>query len=117
MGTNFGSSLYYLVSSLLILFVVLYYMYANRTKRYLVYPLACIAGGAIGNIIDRLRLGQVVDFIDIDFFDMPFLGIERWWTFNIADAAISCSIVYLLIRIVIFHKSLPPDDSHHVSAE
>ena len=117
MGTNFGSSIYYLVSSLIILGIVLYYMYANRSKRYLIYPLACIAGGAIGNIIDRIRFGQVVDFIDIDFFNIPFLGIERWWTFNIADAAISCSIVYLLIRVVIFHKSLPPDNPHKVSAD
>ncbi len=102
MGTNFGSPLYYLISSFIILALVLYYLYANRTDPHLAFPLAFVTGGAIGNIVDRIRLGRVIDFIDVDFFDIGFLNLERWWTFNLADAAISCSIVYLLIRILFF---------------
>ena len=107
MGTNFGSSTYYLISSIFILMFVFYYIYANRNKAFFAYPMAFIAGGAIGNIIDRIRLGRVIDFLDFDFFDIRIGDylIERWWTFNIADAAITCSIIYLVIYMLFFHKS------------
>ncbi len=102
MGTNLGSSNYYLISASLILLFVLYYIYANRSKLMLSVPLSFIAGGAIGNLIDRIAYGKVVDFIDVDFFDIDLFGfqLQRWWTFNIADSAISCSIVYLLYLIL-----------------
>lgn len=102
MGTNLGSSMYYLIAATFILLFVLYYLYANRNRLVLSIPLAFISGGAIGNLIDRLRYGKVVDFIDIDFFDIDIWGyhLDRWWTFNIADSAISCSIVFLLYLIL-----------------
>ncbi len=102
MGTNLGSSDYYLISASLILLFVLYYIYINRTKLQLSIPLSFIAGGAIGNLIDRVILGKVVDFLDVDFFDINIFGyhLDRWWTFNIADSAISVSIVYLLYLIL-----------------
>ena len=99
LGTNLGSSIYYLIISILILPFLFYYVYRYRFQLLLSWPLAFISAGALGNIIDRIYLGQVVDFIDIDFFDFNFFGqhIQRWWTFNIADAAISCGIVFLLV--------------------
>ena len=112
MGTSLGSSAYYLISSILILAFVLYYAYINRDKKSFIFPLAFISGGAIGNIIDRVRIGRVVDFIDIDFFDIDLFGyvLRRWWTFNIADAAISCSIVYLLFHLFLAKKHHSTDD-------
>jgi signal peptidase II len=108
LGTSFGSSTYYLISSFLILIIVLYYLAINREAATLAYPLSLIAGGAIGNIIDRIRLGMVIDFLDVDFFDINFLGyhLDRWWTFNLADAAISCSIVFLLGNVLFSRFSL-----------
>ena len=53
--------------------------------------LALGLGGATGNLIDRLRLGGVVDFIDLRFWPM-----ENFPIFNIADLAISCSVVLIL---------------------
>ncbi|MFQ6009271.1 MAG: signal peptidase II [Candidatus Zixiibacteriota bacterium] len=108
LGTSFGSSTYYLVSSLLILIIVFYYLVINWQNTTLAYPLSLIAGGAIGNIIDRIRLGMVIDFLDVDFFDIDFLGyhLDRWWTFNLADAAISCSIIFLL-GSVLFSRFRP----------
>lgn len=113
MGTNFGSSTYYLVSSLLILAFIIYYAVVNRHLPRITYPLGLIAGGAIGNIIDRIRIGQVIDFIDFDFFDIHIWNfhLERWWTWNIADAAISCSIVFLIFSL--FHHR----HDHQVAAE
>jgi signal peptidase II len=108
MGTNLGSSTYYLIASILILLFVLYYIYLARHDRLLALTLAFVAGGALGNIIDRIRLGRVVDFIDVNIPDVNLFGyhLERWWTFNIADSAISCAIVVLLFR-VLFVKQQP----------
>ncbi len=50
-----------------------------------------LIGGAIGNLIDRLAFGYVLDFIDVG------VGSLRFWTFNIADAGISFGIVILLV--------------------
>ena len=107
MGTNFGSSVYYLVSSLLVLSFVLYYLYLNRHSRIIAWPLAFISGGAVGNILDRVRLGRVVDFLDVDFFDVDIFGLrlERWWTFNVADAAITCAIIVLVVSLLFTPKA------------
>lgn len=44
---------------------------------------ACIVGGAIGNLVDRIRIGEVVDFLDV------YLGSHHWPAFNVADSAIT----------------------------
>ena len=53
--------------------------------------LGLLLGGALGNLADRIRLGFVIDWVDMG------LGDLRWYTFNVADAAISISIVALLV--------------------
>jgi signal peptidase II len=102
MGTNLGSSLAYLIISLIIMPVLAYYIYSHRTQPSMSIPLSSIAGGAIGNIIDRIRLGRVVDFLDVDIPDVNILGyqLERWWTFNVADTAISCGIIFILAHMI-----------------
>ena len=54
-------------------------------------PLALVVGGAVGNVIDRIRLGHVVDFIDVHY------GPWSWPAFNIADSAISVGAVMLIV--------------------
>lgn len=54
--------------------------------------LALVIGGAVGNFVDRLRFGAVVDFLDFH------LGAYHWPAFNIADSAISVGVVVLLIE-------------------
>jgi len=106
LGTDMGSNLFYLISSLLIIAFVIYFTISNRNIKMIALPLATIAGGAMGNILDRLRLGKVVDFLDFDFFDINIWGlhIERWWTFNLADAAITIGVAGLLIYILFYPK-------------
>lgn len=53
--------------------------------------LALLLGGATGNFIDRIRLGYVVDFVDIG------IGSWRFYIFNIADAAVTCAILLMLL--------------------
>ena len=58
--------------------------------------LAAIYGGALGNVIDRVRLGYVVDMICVDFIQFP--------VFNVADCFITCGCVLLLVHLVFFNK-------------
>ena len=74
--------------------IVAYHARVGRSL-YLSLALGFLLGGAIGNLIDRLRLGYVVDFVDIG------IGDFRWYTFNVADAAISTAIVMLLAAALI----------------
>jgi len=71
----------------------------GRESRLLTVALSLVAGGAIGNLIDRLRFGSVVDFIDW------YWRSHHWYTFNIADSAISTGAVLLIVH------SLLPDSS------
>jgi signal peptidase II len=113
MGTNIGSSTYYLIASVIILVVILYYLYTQRENRNLAIPLSFISGGAIGNLIDRIIYGKVVDFLDFDFFDINIFGyrLDRWWTFNIADLAISLSIIFLFITILFTKQEINSEES------
>jgi signal peptidase II len=55
--------------------------------------LGLIAGGAVGNLIDRLRLGSVIDFLDVH------IGVHHWPAFNLADSAITVGVaIFLLIN-------------------
>jgi signal peptidase II len=67
-------------------------LWLRRAERPLVAAaLGAIAGGAIGNILDRLRFGAVVDFIHAHAFGYS------WYVFNVADAAIVCGVAALLL--------------------
>jgi signal peptidase II len=63
----------------------------NRLARA---ALALIMGGALGNLMDRARLGYVIDFVDV------FWGPHHWPAFNVADSAISVGVALLLLDIV-----------------
>ncbi len=78
-----------LVSMVVIALIVLYHARAGG-GRYLSITLGLLLGGALGNLVDRIRLGYVVDFVDAG------LGDLRWYTFNAADAGISFSLLLLL---------------------
>jgi signal peptidase II len=82
-----------LLSTGVILALVIYH---ERERLPQVTPLTVgvglLVGGAIGNLIDRVAYGYVLDFIDIG------VGSLRFWTFNIADAGITLGIVILLIE-------------------
>ncbi len=56
--------------------------------------LALIMGGALGNLLDRARLGYVIDFVD------AYWGVHHWPAFNAADSAISIGVVLLVIDIL-----------------
>ncbi len=85
-----GSRLPFILVSVLAIAVVLYLFardaYRSLWNRVL---LGCILGGALGNLVDRIRWGRVVDFIDVG------LGSIRWPVFNVADSAVTLGVILL----------------------
>ena len=70
--------------------------------------LALVLGGAMGNIVDRVRHGYVVDFADLHFGAFrPFL------VFNVADAAISIGVAILLLRAFLLRDRAPEGTNEH----
>lgn len=66
------------------------------------WGLALVLGGALGNIVDRIRFGHVVDFMDLHVGEWrPFL------VFNVADAAITIGVLLLLVRALLTRKEKP----------
>ena len=81
---------------------VSFWLWRER-KRIDSVALAMVLGGALGNILDRIRLGYVVDFADLHFGEFrPFL------VFNVADAAITIGVLLLLVRALLMRDGRPP---------
>jgi signal peptidase II len=70
-----------------------------RRQRLLIVGLCLILGGAVGNLIDRLRLGQVIDFIVVHWKGAYFPA------FNVADSAITVGAILMLIDALILERS------------
>mgnify|MGYP001697556081 CR=1 FL=1 len=71
-------------------------------KKFELVCLAMIAGGALGNLIDRVRLGYVVDMLDTMFMDFP--------VFNVADVFVVCGTICALIYYLAFYGKY--DEKH-----
>ncbi len=70
----------------------------TNLERWLV---AAVFAGGLGNMIDRLRLGYVVDMIELEFMEFP--------VFNVADCFITCGCVLLMIHLAFFNKEIWKD--------
>ena len=109
-GLEFAPPAVLFLMTALITAVVLFYVLKskNRTPLFLV-PFALITGGGIGNMIDRITIGRVVDFLYFDLYNGHIFGfyLSLWPIFNIADSAISIGASLLLL----FHKQLFPEGS------
>ena len=98
-GAAFGidvgqySRVFFLTLATLALGVLIYlYVHTSARRRLRLWALALVAGGAVGNIIDRIRYqAGVVDFLDVG------VGSVRWPVFNVADMAVSVGAVLLMI--------------------
>ena len=82
----------YILAGVALLVVVALVFWMRKAETALVtVALGAIAGGAVGNVIDRLRFGRVVDFIHAHAFGYS------WYVFNVADAAIVCGVAVLIL--------------------
>ena len=108
-GGAFGlmANLSPILRSIIFLFVsslaagLIFYFYKKTPAKYswLAAAFALIFGGAIGNLIDRIRFGMVIDFLDF------YVGNLHWPAFNIADSAISIGIGIFLYHLML--KKMP----------
>jgi signal peptidase II len=110
-GIEVGGQLLRGIFTLVLSLGILFYIYHIRKEPLIVrFTFALILGGAIGNLIDRmfygmifgeapLFYGRVVDFLDMDFFHINFMGIhtDRFAVFNVADACVSTGMVLMLL--------------------
>jgi len=85
------------VSLLSLVFILYFYHKSPIEYPFLLLSLSLIFGGAIGNLIDRFRLGEVVDFLDF------YIGSYHWPAFNVADSAVSVGVT-ILMYYMIFKK-------------
>jgi len=70
---------------------------------------AGILGGAVGNLIDRLRYGEVIDFLDV------YVDSYHWPAFNVADSAITVGVLFLILHFATEKKEQPPAMSENLS--
>lgn len=86
------------VAPMLASLVLLYlYRYLDKTSKLQTLAFGLVAGGAIGNMIDRVRLGTVTDFLQFNFYFVPFdFPWKHYPAFNVADSCI-CVGVFLLV--------------------
>lgn len=86
---------FFMAISLLAVLFIIYYRSRHRGMGFLpALGLAFILGGALGNLIDRLRLGMVVDFLDL------YYGAVHWPAFNLADSAITVGVALMVFEIL-----------------
>ena len=75
--------------------LIVYYLIKSTPRNLLlVVSLTLIFGGAIGNLIDRLRFGAVVDFLDV------YIGTAHWPAFNVADSAICVGAILMILALI-----------------
>ncbi len=91
-----GFSYYFLLAPTIgaIALILLFFCWTKRDRKWLTGGLSVILGGAIGNLIDRARLGYVIDFLDF------FVKDYHWPAFNVADSAVTAGTFWLFINIL-----------------
>jgi signal peptidase II len=83
------------ISILAILMILFFFSRLEAKQSFLSSSLSLILGGALGNFLDRIRLGYVVDFLDFHWYDR-----YHWPAFNIADTAITVGVILLILEVI-----------------
>ncbi len=92
--------------SLIITCFLVWILWCERKNNLLMrISLALILGGAIGNLIDRILFGEVIDFFDF------MVGDFHWYIFNIADSAVTVGIISMLFYSFLFKPKVQPTHS------
>lgn len=103
--SSFQGMRWMFVGIFLVLTAVLLFEYFKKPLPFTTFDRFCLVavyGGALGNVIDRIRLGYVVDMICVDFMDFP--------VFNVADCFITCGAVLLMVHLIFFNKAFWKDE-------
>ena len=98
-SSKLRSIIFLFISSLAVGLIFYFYKKTPPSLPWLAAAFALIFGGAIGNLVDRLRFGVVVDFLDF------YIGNWHWPAFNIADSAITIGIIIFIVHLLF--KKIP----------
>lgn len=82
--------------------VMLYIIYASTVNKTVMFCFSAVLGGAAGNLIERMRLGYVTDFLAFNIFGYDFPN------FNFADSCITVGCIVLLVYVIFIHKKDKP---------
>jgi signal peptidase II len=83
--------LFFIGITVLVMALIIYYIATSKSQNMLyVISLTLIFAGAVGNLIDRIHFGAVVDFLDV------YIGTAHWPAFNVADSSITCGAVLMV---------------------
>ncbi len=95
-----GPAVYFLAGASIfaVLLITFWFINLKENEKIVIPGLALIMGGAIGNLIDRLRLNVVIDFLDIQ------IGSYHWPAFNIADSCITVGTAWVLVCFIFYIK-------------
>jgi signal peptidase II len=116
MSIRLGPPVFYLVVTVVVVIFLADTLIRRPPARVTRWALLLVLGGAVGNLIDRIRLGAVVDFVDVEFFDFSLPAIDfgpihvpgdtmtRWPVFNVADSCVTVGIVLLLLATFFFDR-------------
>ncbi|MBN1996557.1 signal peptidase II [candidate division KSB1 bacterium] len=125
-GIKFGHSYFFTVFAIIASVAILVYLFKMKKEFYWArLAMALIFGGAIGNLVDRIIRGSVVDFLDFEFFNIdipsfefffvrfPGYSMDRWPVFNVADVAVTLGMFILIVFVALEKESnlLESDDT------
>jgi signal peptidase II len=107
-GALFGlfrdQAMFFAIVSIGVVGAIVWFHHTSGRNSLLSVALGLLLGGALGNMADRFRIGYVVDFVDVG------IGNLRFYTFNVADSAISLAILLLLISAFVSRDEARPRD-------
>ena len=102
--SSFQGQLWLFIAIFVMLTVAVIWEFATKKMGFSQFERWCIAAvyaGGLGNMIDRLRLGYVVDMVEVEFMNFP--------VFNVADCFITCGCIAMIVSLVFFNKSFWKD--------
>jgi len=105
---RFRSILFSAVSVIALLLLATMIYQTPKEERGQLSALSLLIGGAIGNILDRIRMGEVIDFLDF------YIGTHHWPAFNVADSAITIGVTLLMLQLLINKKKVASQESGQV---
>ena len=103
--SSFQGMLWLFILIFAVFTVGIFWEFSKKRMPFKTFERWCIVAiyaGGLGNMIDRLRLGYVVDMIAVDFMDFP--------VFNVADCFITCGCILLIVHLIFFNKKFWKDE-------
>jgi signal peptidase II len=98
LGAIWSSIVLSAITAAAVILLILWFTRLREDDRRIAFGLSLIIGGAVGNLIDRIRLGEVVDFLDF------YVGSFHWPAFNVADSAVTIGTFWVALNMIFQHR-------------